>query len=142
MSLLSLHNKWNKKEITWSNILRLVLPSYITLNAKKLDHYICVHSSFWMNISDEETFDLPSMSWIPTLCYSTYNLEISQHVHDVIYVYDSMWTFWVVANLCRFVLFVYICWRYHLRVYLNHATLGCPNPGSGFPTPYELVLIV
>jgi hypothetical protein len=31
------------------------------------EHYKYVLSSFWINISDKEDFDLPSLSWIRTL---------------------------------------------------------------------------
>jgi hypothetical protein len=76
---------------------------------QNMEHYIYVLSSFCINISDEEDFDLPSMSWIPTLYQSKHsNLEISQHVHDGIHFYDSMWNFCVIANLCMFLLSVYI----------------------------------
>jgi hypothetical protein len=56
-----------------------------------MEHYISVLSSFWINISGEEDFDLPSLSWIPKLYENAYNSwKIPQHVHAGIYCYDSM----------------------------------------------------
>jgi hypothetical protein len=49
---------------------------------------ICL-SSFCIIISDEEDFDLSSLSWIP----KNNSWKITRHVYAAIYVYDSMWTF-------------------------------------------------
>ena len=75
----------------------------------------------------------------------------SIHIH-VINFCDSMWSFWVEANLCRFLWsFVYIymfwlCWSRGLGITLNCLILphfcACPKPGPGFPMSYVKVFFL
>jgi hypothetical protein len=43
-------------------------PIPLSMTEKKMEHNIYVLSSVCIIINDEEDFDLPSMSWKPTLC--------------------------------------------------------------------------
>ena len=78
-------------------------------------------------------------------CYCTV------HVYAVIHFSDSVWSFWVVANLCMvFLLLHYICcrwrWSYRgsVRITLPSLTTShfrdCSKSGPGFPTSYAMVL--
>ena len=82
-------------------------------------------------------------------CYCTV------HVYLVIHFCDSMWSFWVAANLWRFfLLFVYICivigdpiikresdWIPLISPALPHFCI-CPKPLPGFPRSYIMAFFL
>jgi hypothetical protein len=74
------------------------------------------------------------------------------HVYIVILFCDSMWSFWVEANLCSFLVVCLYCrWRSSYQERWVEITLtslipphfcACLKPGPGFPTSYVVVFFV
>ena len=73
------------------------------------------------------------------------------HVYAVILFCDSMWSFWVEADLCSFLVVCLYCrWRSNYQEGWAGITLtslipphfcACPKPGPGLPTSYVVVFL-
>jgi hypothetical protein len=89
---------------------------------------------------------LPCYLYCPCLCCHSFTLLFvlsmfmlsfidpaicTVHVYVVIHFYDSMWSFWVKANLCRFFiicLYMYRCWRSSYNERRVGIPLSCLTP--------------
>jgi hypothetical protein len=124
--------------LPWRPIISLDVYDYIYIKSvRSISYDLSVTTNIFYHLASRQL--TTSIHWP---CNCTVN------AYGVIHFLDSMWSFWVESNLCKFcIVYWYLCYRWGSNYQQGNATIPtpliphhlcvCPQPGPVCPTSYE-----